>query len=1628
MPLVDIPNVGLVEFPDTMSHDDITHAITTKILPGSKQAEKPVEQAIAKPVKTEPEQEIPDYYGGAGIPFKQDVNAYTPPPSPIQGSVMENYVPKRTEGISQAPAKEEYRNKINANWEMATPQERLEMQQEPGLPGQLARSRALEFEKSVSTPMTEELDPRVEARVNQMTQANQQYKPGEVGYINPEDMSDIARSAIARGLLPGEELGKVSVEPSKFNFGAYHAFNDGDTFLKQAARTPVKFLLGAGQSVNGLYQMLADAQGATVVSDWLKNKNRSMEQLSSSLGEPKSYVGKTIENSVISIAQQLPFMLGAVATGGESLLPYAGMYLTTLGQSYNEGSQAGLKPIDNLTRASFLAAAEVIGEIPGMAGGIKGLKQILDNEGVAAAKTFLANHLKEQGGEQITNALQFGFDKFAPKLGLKPNATAEDYIESVVDTLAQTAVQTGIMSSAGPLISKSNKLLEGAKDFATNKGYSEQLQTVDAMRKAEAAKTEAINKWQQTFAGIEKAQTPADRAMSDVNRLAEELLAPSAYKQTAPTIGTPTPTSVKPKAEEEKNVAPVSEAQDTQAMLEEVRKAQEEGGEKAPETEAAVEEEKPVEKLDAGTINLATYNATNPDPLKENDTPLSIDDAQFIIESLIEKVKRNRFKVSDLAQTEFGERLDTPTIMSINEGLRTDPMGTLQSLLDSLNKKSETKEPVQKFDITKTDASETFGEGAKRIKYTDPISGGYIDVLSKPDGTASVMNLEVPKEFQKQGIGQRLQAQVLQDYPLLQGQVSSKAAATTAYRLGRRPLDNPNATLQDVFNTIDEQSSVNLVSPEFLKQQTKPKTAVKEDKPAPSKSVAKPVITQEEVAPMVIRQENARNRFIDSAMEQFGLSKEDASDALDHLIKIKEVKLNSASGQADLKTGALWNKDSLEKAARIKRGEPEPKPALSDEDQQRLKNAKDNLQTYSANLEGLKARGETAENNAAVERYEKYVADAQKVIDELEPKEIPKSEYGTDEKETKEIAESFKDAKQSSIDDGFQIDHLFDSPKKGEVVRLQDKVKVYHAEHGWMTPEQAKEKIEQWKEHAAAQADLPGNPNQNKVVLSLFDYTGQWSQPWEDAGYNVFRFDIQNDPEVGDVNNFSTEFFNDWFSSFDGQDIYAILAACPCTDFASSGARHFAAKDEDGRTVASIQLVKQTLATIEYFKPSVWAIENPVGRIEKLGGLPPWRLSFDPNHLGDPYTKKTLLWGRFNGDLPIAPVEPTEGSKMHSKYGGKSLATKNARSVTPEGFAYGFFMANNAVDHPLMALSNKYDRLDTKVLQDALNAGIPEEEIFNAIDDHYYDLNDADAEQALRDLIDEFKPEEQEVAPQIPVGMAKMVQNRDRSTQAAINQMNDIAANLDYDTVSMSRNFQTGSPVVAGFVNLPEDQIGKEETITAGKRKFKVRYAVVEAKDIAPSNKADGTVDPRFADTSYTGLRAIAGNGRVAGVQAAYQRGNTTTYKEAMAEDSAHGIDPDVINNMAEPILVRLMPMSEVTEDIGDVTNIQPGLKMNPVEQAKNDINRVDLTDLRFDDNGRVTYDAVVKFINSMPVEERGDLLDNGTPSEAAFDRLNAAIFQQAYGNDELTRLAYQARDPEAKLMHWLALLLLCPD
>ena len=197
---------------------------------------------------------------------------------------------------------------------------------------------------------------------------------------------------------------------------------------------------------------------------------------------------------------------------------------------------------------------------------------------------------------------------------------------------------------------------------------------------------------------------------------------------------------------------------------------------------------------------------------------------------------------------------------------------------------------------------------------------------------------------------------------------------------------------------------------------------------------------------------------------------------------------------------------------------------------------------------------------------------------------------------------------------------------------------------------------------------LPKWDNSDKTILSLFDESGVWSAPYVHAGYNVIQVDIQNGVDVLDLGI-------DYFADCGIDDVYGVLAACPCTHFANSGARWFADKDAAGVTQEGIDLVNRTLDIVDYFQPEFWAIENPMGRIKTLCGLPSARLYFQPHHFGDPYTKRTQLFGFFNANLRPCNVLPTEGSRVH-RLRGDVPEQKKARSLTPEGFAYAFFEQN----------------------------------------------------------------------------------------------------------------------------------------------------------------------------------------------------------------------------------------------------------------------------------------------------------------------------------------------------------------
>ena len=192
------------------------------------------------------------------------------------------------------------------------------------------------------------------------------------------------------------------------------------------------------------------------------------------------------------------------------------------------------------------------------------------------------------------------------------------------------------------------------------------------------------------------------------------------------------------------------------------------------------------------------------------------------------------------------------------------------------------------------------------------------------------------------------------------------------------------------------------------------------------------------------------------------------------------------------------------------------------------------------------------------------------------------------------------------------------------------------------------------------------------LILDLCGGTGAWSAPYRNAGYHTLIID----PAIECIDlgiKCTVEQFIKYPHSYIKKRIHGIIAAPPCTEFARSGARWW--KDKNPQLLAdAITTVQACLKAIDILKPHWWVLENPVGRLARMvPALERHTASYQPWEYGDPYTKRTCLWGQFTMP-PKTPVYPSKGSKLWHL--GPSPERAKLRSITPTGFANAFYKAN----------------------------------------------------------------------------------------------------------------------------------------------------------------------------------------------------------------------------------------------------------------------------------------------------------------------------------------------------------------
>jgi hypothetical protein len=262
----------------------------------------------------------------------------------------------------------------------------------------------------------------------------------------------------------------------------------------------------------------------------------------------------------------------------------------------------------------------------------------------------------------------------------------------------------------------------------------------------------------------------------------------------------------------------------------------------------------------------------------------------------------------------------------------------------------------------------------------------------------------------------------------------------------------------------------------------------------------------------------------------------------------------------------------------------------------------------------------------------------------------------------------------------------------------------------------------------------------------------------------------------------------------------------------------------------------------------------------------------------------------------------------------------------------------------------------------------------------------------------------------------------------------------------------------------PRAEGRRAEAFTAGNEAIPFRYALVDAGDLVSSNHPDGRVNPaypqelqprdRTSTESRTQVQQIAGklqperlgespdivngaplvgpdgivesgNGRVMALATAPAERRNAYRRWLRANADRFGIDPAAVDGVRSPVLVRVregdLPMDERAR-IGQEGNRGTQQAMNPSEIARSDARVIDddvMALFHPSEDGDVLAATNQPFLREFARRiggmEAAGLSADGRWTKQMADRVNAAVFWRAYGDERLLHAFAADADPDMK-------------
>ena len=274
-----------------------------------------------------------------------------------------------------------------------------------------------------------------------------------------------------------------------------------------------------------------------------------------------------------------------------------------------------------------------------------------------------------------------------------------------------------------------------------------------------------------------------------------------------------------------------------------------------------------------------------------------------------------------------------------------------------------------------------------------------------------------------------------------------------------------------------------------------------------------------------------------------------------------------------------------------------------------------------------------------------------------------------------------------------------------------------------------------------------------------------------------------------------------------------------------------------------------------------------------------------------------------------------------------------------------------------------------------------------------------------------------------------------------------------------------GSDTVAGRAPIRPRQAGRSDVAyTASNEPVEFAYALVDDGALIASNETDGRINPKYPKElqprdrstaeSRAQVQAIAGNltperlgesgdivngaplvgpdgvvesgnGRVMALRSAPASRRAAYRQWLQGNAERFGLDPAQVAASDAPVLVRIrqgdLPMSERAR-LGMEGNRSTQQAMNPIEIARADARVIDdemMALFEPSENGDVLAASNQPFLHAFAREiggmEAAGLSSGGRWTKQMADRVNAAVFYRAYGDERLLSAFAAEADPDMK-------------